>query len=100
MPKVTREKLSTISVQLPSIRRLGVSTNRNGSRKVLQPTTQASQPVVQPSVRAIFAAAYAANATGGVIIERMPLYITNICAAIGVTPSLTSAGASSVAVRI
>ena len=39
-------------------------------------------------------------ATGGVLIDSMPLYMTNMCAAIGVTPSLTSAGASSVAVRI
>ena len=37
---------------------------------------------------------------GGVIIERMPLYITNMCAAIGVTPSLTKAGAGKVAVRM
>ena len=65
-----------------------------------QPTRQAIQPVVQPSVLAMFAAAYAANATGGVIIESMPLYMTNMCAAIGVTPSLIRAGASSVAVRM
>ena len=46
----------------------------------------------------MFAAAYAAIATGGVIIDSMPKYITNMCAAIGVTPSFTSEGASSVAV--
>ena len=40
------------------------------------------------------------KATGGVIMESMPLYITNIWAAIGVTPSLTNAGASKVAVRM
>src|SRR4029079_15798942 len=98
MPNVRRLKLRMIAVQEPSISSDGVSTNRNGRRNVLQPTTQATQPVVQPSVRALFAAAEAANATGGVIIERMPLYITNMSAAIGVTPSLTKAGASSVAV--
>src|SRR5262245_14630113 len=57
MPNVTREKLRTISVQLPSISKLGVRTNRKGRMKVDQPTTQAIQPVVQPSVRAILAAA-------------------------------------------
>src|SRR5215510_8046497 len=75
-PRSTRAKLSTTAGAGPSIIRLGVSTNRNGRTKVLQPTAQAIQPVVQPSVRAILAAAYAANATGGVIIERIPLYIT------------------------
>jgi hypothetical protein len=57
MPKSTRLKLSMISIQVLSISRLGVSTNKNGRRKVLQPTTQAIQPVVQPSVRAMLAAA-------------------------------------------
>ena len=52
-----RAKFQTIRCVGPSISRLGVSTNRNGSTKVLQPTRQATQPVVQPSVRAMLAAA-------------------------------------------
>ena len=56
MPNRTRPKLNTNSIQLASVSRLGVSTNRNG-RNVLQPTTHAIQPVVQPWVRAILAAA-------------------------------------------
>ena len=36
---------------------LGSVTNRNGMKNVLQPTTTAVQPVVQPETRAILAAA-------------------------------------------
>ena len=42
---------------MPCISRLGSSTNRNGMKNVLQPTTTAVQPVVQPDTRAILAAA-------------------------------------------
>ena len=45
----------------------------------------------------MLAAAKAASATGGVTIDIMPKYMTNMWACIGEMPALMSAGAASVA---
>ena len=52
--------------------RLGLPTNRNGSRNALHPNATDAHPAFQPDTRAMLAAAYAASATGGVIIDSMP----------------------------
>ncbi len=63
------------------------------------PTDHAGDPAGGPAVGlGDIGGGVSGNATGGVIIDSIPLYMTNMCAAIGVTPSLISAGASSVAV--
>jgi len=62
-----------------------------------QPIRIAANPVVRGLLLAIAAAANAANATGGVIIDIMPKYNINKCAAIGLIPASTSEGATSAA---
>ena len=57
----------------------------------------AAKPVRMGSSPVSEAAANAAMATGGVIIDIMPKYRMNKCAAIGSTPTSTRAGATRVA---
>ena len=57
MPSMLRAKFHAIEPAVSFISMLGSVTNRNGMKNVLQPTTTAVQPVVQPDTRAILAAA-------------------------------------------
>ena len=56
----------------PCINRLGENTNRNGTMYAAQPMRVAVQPVLSTSAPAMFAAAKAASATGGVTMDMMP----------------------------
>ena len=68
--------------------------------KILAPegsTLKPDQPVAIIGARASEDAATAASATGGVMKDTMPQYITNMCTASGFRPTSTRLGASSTA---
>ena len=71
-PTPERPSARAMEGQVPSISSSGVATNRNGMMKAAQPTRIAATPVLSGSSMVIVAAAKAASATGGVIIDIMP----------------------------
>src|SRR5512134_308457 len=100
MPTAAVDTAHTMASGSPCMSRLGDSANRNGTMYAAQPMRVAVHPVLSTSEPAMLAAAKADSATGGVTIDMMPKYSRNMCAAMGATPTLTSAGAMSVAMMM
>src|SRR5690606_16058593 len=82
-PREVATTAHSIAVAEPSISKGGEKTNMKGTRYEHQPTRVAVQPASLPLQPAILAAAKAAIATGGVTMDIMPKYMTNMCEAIG-----------------
>jgi len=94
-PTVALATPIAISSGVPMRSSAGDHTKMNGSANAGQPSWHARQPTFIGGAWAMCPAAYAAIATGGVIIDRQPKKNTNMCAAIGGTPSFTRGGAAS-----
>src|SRR6185503_6682647 len=94
MPIAAVRQSYTIQPVSPYSSRVGDSTNMNGSTNFAQPMRHAHQPVSIGPAPDMFAAAYAASATGGVIIDSMPPYRMNMCADILVTAGFVAAAAT------
>src|SRR3990172_8491062 len=75
-PNTAVQNATATSTGSPINSRLGEYTNKTGTMKAVQPKRVAVKPVRIASALASEAAAKAAIAIGGVIIDIMPKYIT------------------------
>jgi len=89
--------MDSIPLASPDRIRAGLYAKAKGKTNAGQPNRRAARAVRIGPAPEREAAAKAAIATGGVIIDIIPKYRTKRCAAIGSIPSLTSAGATSAA---
>src|SRR6266700_3627671 len=72
MPSAAVSTAQAIVRGSPAISRLGDTAKRNGTMYAAQPMRVAVQPVLSTSAPAMFAAAKADSATGGVTIDITP----------------------------